>query len=84
MKELVALVAAPAGATIALTSLEQRGPYRATTMDPEYVQDDLTIVALELDRKPLHLEHGFPARVMAPGRPGVLQTKWLTRLEVTS
>ena len=82
VKELVALVGAPAGATLAFASLEQRGPYRATRMDPEYVQDDLTIVALELDGEPLHLEHGFPARVMAPGRPGVLQTKWLASIEV--
>ena len=28
------------------------------------------------------LDHGFPARVIAPNRPGVLQTKWVTRLEV--
>jgi DMSO/TMAO reductase YedYZ molybdopterin-dependent catalytic subunit len=28
------------------------------------------------------LEHGFPARIIAPGRPGVLQTKWIERIEV--
>ena len=32
--------------------------------------------------KPLDLDHGVPARMIAPGRPGVLQTKWLSKLEV--
>ena len=26
--------------------------------------------------------HGFPARLIAPNRPGVLQTKWVARLDV--
>lgn len=30
----------------------------------------------------LSLDHGFPARIIAPNRPGVLQTKWVHRLEV--
>jgi DMSO/TMAO reductase YedYZ molybdopterin-dependent catalytic subunit len=36
---------------------------------------------LTLRGQPLHLDHGFPARLIAPNRPGVLQTKWLTRIE---
>ena len=30
----------------------------------------------------LDIDHGYPARIIAPGRPGVLQTKWLDRIEV--
>ena len=51
-------------------------------MGHEFAQDDLTLVALEVNGKPLDLDHGFPARMIAPGRPGVLQTKWLSKLEV--
>ncbi|MDX3835007.1 molybdopterin-dependent oxidoreductase [Streptomyces europaeiscabiei] len=29
-------------------------------------------------------EHGYPVRLIAPNRPGVLQTKWVGRLEVLS
>ncbi|WP_414172094.1 molybdopterin-binding protein [Clavibacter tessellarius] len=29
----------------------------------------------------LDIQHGYPARMIAPGRPGVLQTKWLSTLE---
>ena len=30
----------------------------------------------------LDLDHGFPVRLIAPDRPGVLQTKWLRRVIV--
>lgn len=82
LRELVALVGAPAGATIRLTSLEAHGPYRVTTMGPEFVQDPTTLVALRLNGEALDIDHGYPARVIAPGRPGVLQTKWLSAIEV--
>ncbi len=68
---------------LTLTSLEAKGGYRVTQMGPEYVQDDRTLVALELNGEVLDLDHGYPARMIAPGRPGVLQTKWLSRIEVT-
>ncbi|HEV7949026.1 MAG TPA: molybdopterin-dependent oxidoreductase, partial [Glaciihabitans sp.] len=65
-------------------SLEQNSSYAVMEMGPEYVQDDLTVVALRLGGEPLDIDHGYPARMIAPGRPGVLQTKWLSSLEVLS
>jgi DMSO/TMAO reductase YedYZ molybdopterin-dependent catalytic subunit len=75
-------VGADANASIRATSLEEGSLYAVMTMKPEYVRDELTLVALELNGDTLDLDHGFPARMIAPGRPGVLQTKWLTSLEV--
>jgi DMSO/TMAO reductase YedYZ molybdopterin-dependent catalytic subunit len=40
------------------------------------------LVALELAGETLSIDHGFPCRLIAPDRPGVLQTKWLDSLEV--
>jgi len=37
---------------------------------------------MELMRAELGLDHGFPCRLIAADRPGVMQTKWVTRLEV--
>lgn len=51
-------------------------------MGPEYAEDPTTLVALELNGATLDLDHGFPARIIAPGRPGVLQTKWIEKIEV--
>jgi len=83
LRDLVAAVDGKAGTSIRATSLEQDSNYAVMDMPPEYVQDELTLVALELNGEELDLDHGYPARMIAPGRPGVLQTKWLSRIEMT-
>jgi len=84
MSELAALVGATSADAFKATSLETNSRYGVMTMGPEYVNDPLTLVAVQLNGEPLDIDHGYPARMIAPGRPGVLQTKWLSRLEVTS
>jgi DMSO/TMAO reductase YedYZ molybdopterin-dependent catalytic subunit len=59
-----------------------RGAYSATILQREFAEDPLTLVALELNGEVLHVDHGYPARLISPARPGVLQTKWLRSLEV--
>jgi DMSO/TMAO reductase YedYZ molybdopterin-dependent catalytic subunit len=65
-----------------VVSLERHGAYRVTEMGGEYAWDPLTLLALRLNGAVLAPDHGFPARLVAPNRPGVLQTKWVARLEV--
>jgi hypothetical protein len=71
-------------ATVEITSLEEGSSYAVTRMEANFVRDELTLVALELNGETLHIDHGYPARIIAPARPGVLQTKWLSSLEVLS
>lgn len=73
--------AAP-GRDVAVTSLQQSGAFRRTTLPANFADDRRTLLALDLAGEPLALDHGFPCRLIAPNRPGVLQTKWLSRLEV--
>jgi hypothetical protein len=80
--DLMATVGAPPERRLRFTSLEERGGYRVMLMGPEYATDPATLIALELNGERLSIDHGYPARVIAPGRPGVLQTKWLTTIEV--
>ena len=82
VRDLLATVGAPAGSAVRLTSLEPAGVYRVTELPSEFVRHPTTLVALELNGETLNLDHGYPARLIAPNRPGVLQTKWLSRLEV--
>lgn len=82
LRDLMSRVGAKPGEDLRLTSLEVAGGYRVTEMGSEFVQDELTLVALELNGEKLDIDHGYPARMIAPGRPGVLQTKWLSTLEV--
>ncbi len=82
MRDLLETVQADPASPLRITSLERSGGYRVTEMGPEYAADPTTLVALELNGATLDLDHGFPARVIAPGRPGVLQTKWIGKIEV--
>jgi DMSO/TMAO reductase YedYZ molybdopterin-dependent catalytic subunit len=82
LRDLADSVGAGASATWQATSLEQNSSYAVTEIGAEYVRDEKTLVALRLGGEPLDIDHGYPARLIAPGRPGVLQTKWLSSLEV--
>lgn len=82
LSELLDLVDVPADATVRLRSMQQRGAFAVTTMQPQYTRDEKTLLALHVNGERLSLDHGYPARIIAPGRPGVLQTKWLTSIEV--
>ena len=42
-----------------------------------------TLLALEVDGEPLHSTTATPLRLIGPNRPGVKQTKWVTRLVVS-
>jgi hypothetical protein len=73
---------APTGREVAVTSLQRAGAFRRSTLPANFADDDRTLLALDLAGEPLSLDHGFPCRLIAPNRPGVLQTKWVSRLEV--
>lgn len=81
LRDLLARAGIPAGSLIRILSLE-KGGYGASLMQHEYASDPSTLLALKLNGEVLSIDHGYPARVIAPARPGVLQTKWVTRLEM--
>lgn len=82
MRDLLDRAGAPAHATVRVTSLERSGGYRQSELEASYARDPLTLLALRVNGETLAPDHGYPARIIAPNRPGVLQTKWVTRLEV--
>lgn len=56
--------------------------YGTSTVSKELSKQDATLLAMEVNGEPLHLDHGFPIRLIAPARPGVNQTKWLSKVVV--
>ncbi|GAB1691020.1 molybdopterin-dependent oxidoreductase [Krasilnikovia sp. M28-CT-15] len=83
LRDLVTLVGAdPDRSTVLVESLQAAGRYRASTVPPQHTRDPLTLIALRVGGEPLHLDHGYPARLIAPNRPGVLQTKWIGKITV--
>ena len=84
VRDVLDLVAAPSQSSIHVLSLQEDGAFADSEMPGEFTEDPLTLLALALEGEPLSIDHGFPARLIAPARPGVLQTKWVTRIQVTS
>jgi hypothetical protein len=80
--ELLDLVDAPGSASLRVRSLQQRGAFGVTEIPATFARDPLTLLALKLNGEDLSIDHGFPCRLIAPNRPGVMQTKWVTRVEV--
>ncbi|MBO9555139.1 MAG: molybdopterin-dependent oxidoreductase [Cellulomonas sp.] len=82
IRDLVALVHANPDVDVRVVSLQQAGSYRESVLPASHVAHPDSVLALRLGGADLDLDHGFPARLVAPGRPGVLQTKWVERIEV--
>jgi hypothetical protein len=83
VKDLLALVGAT-GSDVTVRSMQTRGAFAESRLPADFVADPRTLLALELNGEPLSLDHGYPCRVIAPNRPGVLQTKWVRRLEAAT
>lgn len=80
--DLLAAVGDYSGGDIRFRSLEQTGIYGSSILPQRHAIDDSTLVALTINGETLDLDHGYPCRLIAPNRPGVLQTKWLSEIEV--
>jgi hypothetical protein len=80
---LLKLVGAKRSSAIKVESIEdQERSYSNSIIDPQHAADPDTLLALKLNGAVLDLDHGYPVRLIAPDRPGVLQTKWIRRVVV--
>jgi hypothetical protein len=82
LRDVLDLCGVDPGATVRTVSLESDGLYAAAEVPPAFARHPDTLLALRLGGDVLSLDHGFPVRLIAPNRPGVLQTKWVSRVEV--
>jgi hypothetical protein len=79
VRDLLALAGRP-NAGVLVQSLEQGGVYAQSELSPAQAADPATLLALEVNGEPLHIQHGYPLRLIGPNRPGVQQTKWVGKL----
>lgn len=84
IRDLLALVDADPASSVRVSSMQTRGAFSASVLPADFAADPRTLLALQVNGETLNLDHGFPCRIIAPNRPGVLQTKWVTSLEVTT
>lgn len=80
--DLLAEVGSDGEHDVAFDSLQTAGLYRASVLPALHARDALSILALRINGEVLDLDHGYPCRLITASRPGVLQTKWVNRIEV--
>ncbi len=80
---LLQIAGARPGAPVRIESLEAADRlYSSSVLHPDHSSDPDTLLALELNGEELDLDHGYPVRLIAPNRAGVLQTKWVSKVVV--
>ncbi|WP_309231105.1 molybdopterin-dependent oxidoreductase [Nocardia sp. SYP-A9097] len=84
LRDLLTAVGEFHSGDVRFESLEPGGLYRTSALPSRHAVDASTLVALRLNGEDLTVDHGYPCRLIAPNRPGVLQTKWLSTIEVLS
>jgi Oxidoreductase molybdopterin binding domain len=84
VRDLLARVGVPhlGSRGVDVLSLQPRGLNRSHLTAGQAGDHD-TMLALHLNGERLNLDHGYPVRLIAPNRPGELNTKWVERLVVT-
>ncbi|MEV6882998.1 molybdopterin-dependent oxidoreductase [Streptomyces sp. NPDC051135] len=61
-------------------SLQRRGAFRSGALRANQVADPRSLLALSVNGETLSADHGYPARIIVPAAPGVLNTKWVARM----
>jgi DMSO/TMAO reductase YedYZ molybdopterin-dependent catalytic subunit len=82
LRELAALVGhdADTAPDVLVESLQRRGAFRQAALRSNQVRDPRSLLALDVNGEPLTPDHGYPARIIVPAAPGVLNTKWVARM----
>ena len=61
-------------------SLQPAGVLREATLSAGQAADSRSLLALRVGGADLPMNHGYPARIIVPGLPGVHNTKWVGAL----
>lgn len=65
---------------VLVESLQRHGAFRTAALRANQVADGRSLLALDVNGEPLTPDHGYPARIIVPAAPGVLNTKWVARM----
>ena len=84
LRDLAALAGRRGPAIVQTFSIAQSGGlFNQATLGAEQVADERSLLALRVNGVDLSLDHGYPARVIAPAVPGVHCTKWVKEMRFT-
>lgn len=81
LSDLAEMVDAADAEEAVVRSMQPGARFTSSRVAADQLRDRHSLIALDLNGEPLHEDHGYPARLICPNRAGVLQTKWLDRVE---
>ena len=64
-----------------MRSAERRGGFGRATLQGNQVLHPDSLLALRVNGADLSPDHGYPARIIVPGLPGVHNTKWVASID---
>ncbi|KKZ71672.1 membrane protein [Streptomyces showdoensis] len=65
---------------VLVESLQRGGSFSSVVLSAHQARDARSLLAVRVNGAVLSQDHGYPARIIVPGAPGVHNTKWVTRL----
>ncbi|MGW7257425.1 molybdopterin-dependent oxidoreductase [Streptomyces sp. NPDC054834] len=80
LRDLAALVGYDDPPDVFVESLQRHGGFRRAAHRANQAADPRSLLALSVNGEDLSPDHGYPARVIVPAAPGVLNTKWVARM----
>jgi DMSO/TMAO reductase YedYZ molybdopterin-dependent catalytic subunit len=81
LRDLARLVGYPADPPgVFVESVQLAGSFRAVALRANQVRDERSLLALRVNGAVLSHDHGYPARIIVPDAPGVMNTKWVRQL----
>ena len=81
LRDLARLAGVPNPVSAFVRSVERRGGFNRATLQANQVLDPDSLLALRVNEADLSFDHGFPARIIVPGLPGVHNTKWVASID---
>ena len=78
--DVVTRAGGTAESRVRVMSLERQGKFNSSYVEGPQVS--AALLATHINGERLNVDHGYPIRLIAPNRAGVLNTKWLTTIEV--
>jgi DMSO/TMAO reductase YedYZ molybdopterin-dependent catalytic subunit len=78
--DLARLAGVPSPSVADVRSVQPRGAFRRVELSRGQTRHPDSLLALRVNGADLSLDHGYPARLIAPALPGVHCTKWVGKL----
>jgi DMSO/TMAO reductase YedYZ molybdopterin-dependent catalytic subunit len=81
LAKLAELAGVPDASSVLVRSLQPKGVLSKASLSRDQIADESALLALKVNGADLPIDHGYPARIIVPGLPGVHNVKWVGAME---